>query len=163
MEPAFIIFGGAMSYIIGVAVIIFLLLATEYDNGWAASGITAAAIITLAWGMDINIFSWVWDNPFTALERVAYYFALGAAWGVFKWWFYCIKLLDVVKDIKVEYMNRHKITGSTIPEDRSEDFANEVVGSRKYKDAYYPPQSLGHKADWLMWATWWPISCFWTM
>lgn len=162
MEP-FIIFGGTMFWIIFAIFVVAMIASVEYDNGWAASIITAMMIVALMWAVEINVFTWAWSNPSMAITYFVGYFIAGTIWGITKWWFYCRKLLDVVKDIKVEFLNRHNITDNIIPDNKRDDFNAKVVNYTTYYDRYYPPQSMDHKTDWLMWATWWPFSFFWTM
>lgn len=163
MEPAFIIFGGTVFWVLAAVFFIALLLSIEYDNGWTASVLTVAMVVGLTWGVEINLFAWAWTNPASAFTYFVGYFIAGTVWAIMKWWFYCHKLLDVVKDIKVEFLNYYKISGDMIPDDKRDAFVSGVVKSHRYTDKHYPPQSMDHKSDWLMWATWWPISSFWTM
>ncbi len=163
MEPALIVFGSTLFWVLSAIVFIALVASVEYDNGWFASVITAAALLTLWLGVEINIFMWVWDNPFTAFEYFVVYFIAGTAWAITKWWFYCHKLLDVVKDIKVEFLNNLSIGGDAIPDNQRDKFEQKVVCNPYYRNRYFPPQAMDHKSDWLMWATWWPVSAFWTI
>lgn len=83
---------------------------------------------------------------------------------VAKWWFYCRKLLDAARDIKMEFLNNKNISGNDIPDDKRDEFIERLISHRsRYTDDHFPPQAMTHKADWMMWATYWPISCFWTM
>lgn len=163
MEPL-IIFGGTVFWVIFVIFVIAMITSIEYDSGLGASIITAAMVVGLIWGAEINIFAWIWTNLFLAFTYFVGYFIAGAIWGTTKWWFYCHKLLDVVKDIKVEFLNKFNITDNVIPDNKRDDFEAKVLSDvSKYHDRYFPPRALDHKSDWLMWATWWPFSFFWTM
>ena len=162
MEPL-IIFGGTIFWIIFAIFAVAMIASVEYDNGWMATIITAVMIVIIMWGVEFNVFAWVWDNPSTAIYYFVGYFVAGAVWGVSKWWFYCRKFLDVVKGIKVEFLNSNNISDDKIPENMKDKFEKEVVSNYNYNDSYYPPQAMDHKSDWLMWAMWWPFSFFWTM
>lgn len=163
METAFIIFGGTMFWILAVIFFAALVTSIECDNGWVASTITIVIVITLLFGVDINVFVWIWNNPILAFEYFAVYFIFGAIWGVGKWWYYCRKLLNVARDYKVVFLNNRNISDNKIPDDMRETFGQKLTSSSHYTDIHYPPQALHHKSDWLMWATWWPVSFFWTM
>jgi len=163
MEPAFIVFGGTVFYTIVAIVFVALLVFIEYDMGWGASIVTLAAVLALTFGVEINIFVWTLANPWLAFKYLVYYFALGTGWAIAKWCFYCFKLRPIIKDAKIKFLNTHKIAGDKIPVDKKDEFAKTVTGDPYYTDKNYPPQSMEHKSDWLMWATWWPTSFFWTI
>lgn len=161
-EP-FLLAGGFFFYLLLVIFAGFLFYAVEADSGWYASWTVIVFVIILAQATDIALFTWVLAHPLGAVKYVVYYFLIGSAWGVAKWYFYCIKLRSIARDVKTFFLNDKKISGTEIPDTMKDDFIKVVVNSRHYHDYKFPPQAMDHKSDWLMWATYWPISCAWTM
>lgn len=161
-EPI-ILFGGFLFYALLAVFAVVVLACVEYDKGWGSFWTLVAFVVILSQLSDVAVMGYLMANPWSVAEWVAYYFVAGTVWGVVKWWFYCRKLLDVVRDIKIAFLNKHSIEGTDIPDAKRDNFIEMVKGSRAYPDYHFPPQAMDHKSDWLMWATYWPFSCFWTM
>ena len=162
MEPLLAV-GGIFFYIIVAVFLAVLLGCIEYQKGWWSSILVTAFCLVLYTVFGVNVVTLAVNNPWMIAPYVVGYFVVGSVWACVKWIFYSHKMLDIVKDIKMEYLNRHNISSNVIPEDKKEDFIYKVLANSKYHDEFYPPKFLKHKADWMMWATYWPLSLFWTM
>ena len=162
VEP-FMIVGGTIFWIVAAIFSVALLGCIEYQKGWWSSFLVAGFFTILYFASGINVISVVLANPMTAIYYVGLYVAGGVVWGCVKWWFYSRKAVDVVKELKVKFLNEKKISGDTIPETSMDSFISSVLHSSRYHDEDYPPRFMKHKADWTMWATYWPLSFFWTM
>ena len=162
-EP-FILVGSLFFYVLLTIFVVIMLALVEYDNGWASVWTVAIFALVVSQVTTFPLFTWLMANPFGALELAAYYFMLGAVWGIVKWYFYCLKLSGVAKDAKMLFLNKEGVTGNDIPKDKRKKFISELTRyDSAYTDNHFPPQAMAHKSDWLMWATYWPFSFFWTM
>lgn len=161
-EP-FILAGGMMFYALLAVFAVVMLAAVEYDNGWGSVWALVIFVAILSQATDIAVIGYMMANPWSAAEWAVYYFVAGTVWGVAKWWFYCRKLLDVARDVKMAYLNSINVQGNEIPEDKREKFISGLLHTRQYTDNSFPPQAMEHKSDWMMWAAYWPFSFFWTM
>ena len=160
METFFAV-GGIAFYALLAFFVVALLTSVNYDSGWWSTFITVGFFIALYFAIGFNVVTWTWVHPLLALQYVVEFLVCGVVWACVKMYFHALAMRDIARQVKVQFLNEYGLT--TITEDKKARFITEVKRHPKYTDSFYPPRVLDHKADWLMWATYWPFSLVWTL
>lgn len=151
------------------AEIALLFMFVEYENGFGAtvSVLVFGAALQLMGGVDILGF--LYAHPIKVVALVAAYFALGAIWGVVKWWIFCSDKLREYEEFKSEFLKDNGHAGAkVVPEDLRAKFKRCLVDHAPWKggcrrDLSQAPLVKEHKARVLRWMTFWWVSLIWSL
>jgi len=134
--------------ILGVAAVTMSELLDNNHPGYATTLALVMAAVFVLFG-NFNPIAWIMHNTVEMLEYAAAYFAIGALWGLTKWFFWLRKIHTVLE----EYSARHP------------------SNSRAWQDVAYsrgwpmtlPPKVSEHRTMILGWMALWPSSVIWTL
>ena len=149
-----------------VAELLLLFTFVEYENGFGAtvSVLIFGAILQSMGGVDITGF--MVGNPFKVLALVVGYFALGALWGVVKWWIFCADRLREYEEFKTSFLKaRGHANAKTVPEELRRAFKDALASNKWHSkgDLSVAPSAKEHKAKILRWMTFWWVSLIWSL
>ncbi len=132
----------------------------EHDNGFGATSIVIAFLVTIFFFGDWNPFPLMMADPLLAVELVLGYFIFGAVWAVVKWYFHGLNERDEYRVIKQRFFSNEGIAGDKIPQDLISKWENLV--ERRFSKGV-PPDWMQSKATMTMWMSHWPFSLVWTV
>jgi hypothetical protein len=144
-----------------LAEVIALFLFVEYENGVGATFALIVFGICLQWLGSVNIIQFIVANPWWLVEGLAAYFALGIAWAVIKWYFFCRNLLDRYNELKADWLKAHNVDGNKVPNSIRSDWNRRVRD--EFEDFKIPPIVSEHKARIMRWMSWWVFSLILTL
>lgn len=135
--------------LIVISAIVMSELVDNNSPGWAT--ITAIATVAiLSFLGDFNPLIWIKSNPGEVAFYIAAYFAVGAMWGVVKWYFWLQRLRRKMLEFKREHPGM--------------DDADAIRFLRSAgAGPSMPPQVSEHKARIIGWMALWPASMVWTV
>lgn len=130
--------------------------ATESPVLAAFTVLVALTLYQLVGGVDV--LGYIKNNPLSLLKWSGIYLTVGVVWGTFKWWLFAHKQLDVLKELKAQFLTSHKISGDKIPDDLKKEWLNKT-------DHLYdlPPKVQRHKSRIIRWMAYWPTNVLWTV
>lgn len=125
-----------------------VIISLEYESGWGASGSLGIFLIIMWLFGDLgNLFSL---HGLTALATmIIAYFVLGTGWAVVKWYFYLLAARD--------WLQSHLDSKGKV-----DTYAPGFSTYFKGQDDI-PPKVSKHKAQIMLWMTYWPWSALWTL
>lgn len=114
---------GSLWFWLFLAAELVLLIAYVESEKPAVQFATPISIVTfivlLELGGSVDIFGFINNNKLLTGLLILGYIALGAVWGVFKWWLFCRNEFDKYAAAKAKFLRKNGIVGqadTTIPE-----------------------------------------------
>lgn len=174
-----LVLGSPILWVFACIVWGLLVWAIKSELGYVATIILAASFALYYWlGSGKDALGWIVDNPFTFIQFVLGYIAIGIVWATFYWWLpFCrYQRLEQYLVIKRQWLEANKLhPDSSIPEDKKKDFLeylyNTYVEKEKYRwakrgqggvlVANIKPRAWNFKVDIVRWLSAWPVSMFW--
>lgn len=149
---------GAIGFwIVVVAVNIALLFFTEYiQPGWATCTMIGV-LVFLYYTKTFDAIKYAVQHPWDLVLYVLIYLAVGAGWGVIKWYFYLLKSRDKYQEFRRKWLDSKRIKGTDIPDNLKEEWAR---NSASY--GIKIPQAINNKDRIILWMAYWPWSVIWT-
>lgn len=149
---------------ISFAAFVLIAALTEDDGPGKATLVLAVLAVVLEVFSPFKPLSLAISSPVLAAVYVGAYLAVGAFYGILKWWRYVVVAREVFDaDIADSLKRRGAATlaelASNIRESVIERATNKAVG---YGNSI-PPQIAEHKAKFMGWAAYWPLSGAWTL
>lgn len=148
---------GFWFWLVVIVIGIGIIYEIEQDNGFATTAVAVFGAVAL-WYFSggHNPFPWLANNWAVIVTCIVAYIVIGAGWGVAKWWFYLHNKADQYESNRSMYQSNW----SAMNPDAQKNYTD-YKGYIQSKG--YPPSIAEHKADYLMWMTWWPFSATWTL
>lgn len=146
-----------------IAEIILLFVFVEFENGVGATISLLIFGAALQWCGNVDIISFIAQNPLKVLAILGAYAILGSLWGVVKWWVYCRDKLEEYNDVKADFLQSHGCNDTTmVPESLRSQWASFV---RSLSDRQFgkPPRAADNKSRIIRWMSFWVISLIWTV
>lgn len=150
---------------------LFWLLA--YDRGTAATFSLLVFAALLYFVGDVDIVSYVKDNPKTILYGAAVYFPVGTLWALFKWFLLVLDRKTQYKEDKLNWLRNHKLDIPANTPMNKESVNKGLLDEdtlKKWKEDYRwhsrrdnIPQVRDYKYNILRWVGYWPVSVIWTL
>jgi hypothetical protein len=133
--------------------LIVLAVMVEWDVGFGAGGIVVIYFFGLLFFSNFHPIDWLAHHWIDLIEYVVIYMAIGAVYGVVKWYFYVTRKADDYAenegDFRLQYSGGRQKAYSTY---------KEFLESRDI-----PPSPKRHKHEILMWMGYWPVSAVVTL
>lgn len=161
------VFGSFWFWVIVCLELVALFAFVEFENGIAATISLLVFAACLQFLGDINIISYIANNPWATFGLIAAYFLIGTTWGTIKWWLYCSDRLEQYNERREEFLRgRGEDVNQPVPSHLREEWKR-VIGkgdrspfsSETLAD---PPLAKNHKSDIIRWMSFWFISVVWT-
>ena len=150
-------FGTIWGWIILVVAFIVITALVENDKGfWAFLG-TLLSVILLCGGHFDSALHFIAANPGKVVLMILSYFVLGTVWSILKWFLYVNRQLEKYNERKAHWLHNENLTAITTSE-QALDFKRHLGTFGELS-----PQVREHKSDILLWMTYWPFSCLWTL
>ena len=166
---------GSLWFWLFLAAELVLLIAYVESEKPAVQFATPISIVTfivlLELGGSVDIFGFINNNKLLTGLLILGYIALGAVWGVFKWWLFCRNEFDKYAAAKAKFLRKNGIVGqadTTIPESLRANWRKTIEESqRNYSPddriSAEPPQVRDHKSKIIRWMTFWVVSVLWSL
>ncbi|MES2671642.1 MAG: hypothetical protein V4673_14660 [Pseudomonadota bacterium] len=156
MISAFMLTSGWLFWIFVTAVIVAEISATEADNPFMATVLMAVSIAVIALFSDADLFAVLRLHPIWALSLVPLYFAVGAAWALWKWRCLVVASVAEFEVNKADLISEHQRSEAW----KSSPFEDFI---RRFKD--YPPSAATYenKKRITTWIGFWPFSVLWAL
>lgn len=151
------IFGSFWFWTLVAVEILLLFMFVEYENGIGATISVVGFGVLLQWFGNVDIIDYVRAHPLFIVSATVVYFALGAVWGVIKWWLFCHDALEEYEERRAKFFEINGLPRDTKvvpPEFRT-----------KWRDSHYYvelPQVKHHKIQIIRWMSFWVISMIWS-
>lgn len=156
--------------------IILLFAFIENENGIGATVSVFVFAALLQWFGNVDIISYVRANPMFIVSCLGAYFALGAVWGIIKWWIFCRDRLEDYEEARAKFLKERGQPAGTkvVPVELRAEWKEAVENSGKYGYGYSgykvstkisadPPQVREYKSQIMRWMTFWVISMIWSL
>lgn len=152
MITTFILLGGFYFWVSILAALGFGIFLVEKENGFAATIALLLELGILVLFSDVPIFVWIAANQMLLIYCLIGYFIIGIMWAIAKWYFYVLDRRDEALIIKEDHPSLNR-----------EDLIRKITTSTRYNDLSFPPNAKEHKADFLRWSSYWPLSITWSL
>lgn len=146
--------------VIGVGITILV----ENEEGAWATFVAIASMVGLSFLWKLNLLVVVKANPGRIVAYALAYFAIGAAWSIFKWFTFLHKANSRYEDYKADFLTKNNAVA--LNGELAAKLMDEIIESND--DHYHydeakkisstPPLARNHKASVTRWATYWPFS-----
>lgn len=142
--------------VIGIALTV-IIIGVDRERYRVSTGALIISSIVLLYltGHSISqAYHFVIENPTSIFYGLLIYAVAGIVWGLVKWFFFLLK----VRDMLVAWREKHKVTDQMTHQQTMEFLRwNSLdVGS-------IPPSAVQNKARITQWMIWWPFSMAWTV
>lgn len=156
------VFGTFWFWMLLVAEIVMLFIFIDNENGVGATISMVVFGALLQWFGNVDIIHYVRANPLFILSCAGAYFALGAVWGVVKWWIFCRDRLEEYEEARDAFLKRNGQTSGTkvVPPELRKEWKYYL--DRNSKDIAQTPQVREHKSKIMRWMTFWVVSIVWS-
>ena len=156
-------FSGLLPAILSVIFVIAVILATASETFTVAYVAFVIYLIAFAIFGSANPFTFVWHNPGQAFGFFIGYFVLGAMYSIAKYWSYVTKVVNIVKDIKKNFIIDNNLTISVldeIPEDYQSKWKTYRYNRLNHtdRDRVDNLRATQQKALIMNWIAFWPFS-----
>lgn len=151
--------------------------------------VAVTTTLMVVFGSGMEHFNWVrenwvafffWGDKWYLPGVVPGYIALGAIWGVIKWYFFVCNKLDEYETTKYEWLKSQGVDAKEIPDSLKVRYLDWIVkntGYARMEKVYddkaeewiekpvlrIKPRGWENKAKITAWMAYWPWSFFWTM
>jgi len=145
------------------AEIILLFVFIDNENGIGATVSVGVFAALLQWFGQVDIIHYIQAHPLFILSCAAAYFALGAVWGVIKWWIFCRDRLEDYEEARAEFLKKKGQPAGTkvVPVELRAEWKSTL--ERSYSgNLSETPQVRTHKAKIMRWMTFWVVSIIWS-
>jgi hypothetical protein len=158
------VFGTFWFWMLIAAEIIMLFVFIDNESGLGATISVLVFGALLQWFGDVDIINYVKANPLFLLSCAAAYFALGAVWGVVKWWIFCRDRLEEYEEARDAFLKSKNVPAGTkvVPVELRKEWKDKLQSSRLTIGLSETPQVRTHKAKIMNWMTFWVISIVWS-
>lgn len=127
----------------------------EESLRWAT--LTVVGFITiLIFLTDVPVLSWIGHHYDKLLLYAALYIAIGAVWGIVKWYFYVLNRADDFEEHKTYLLKNY--TNNYKDDSRYPTFKDWLLENQDI-----PPQPHHNKSRITSWMIYWPASAVWTL
>jgi len=143
-------------------IVLFAFIDNESGIGASLSVLTFGAL--LQWFGNVDIIQYIKSYPLFILSCAGAYFALGAVWGVVKWWIFCRDRLEDYEEARDSFLKENKVPAGTkvVPVELRLDWKRKLKSSYRTQGLAEVPQVRTHKAKIMNWMTFWVISIIWS-
>ena len=160
------VIGSFWFWMLIVAEIVMLFVFIDNENGVGATISVVVFGALLQWFGNVDIISYVQGHPLFILSCAGAYFALGAVWGVIKWWIFCRDRLEEYEEVRDSFLKKNgQPAGTKVvpPELRQKwkDYLDHSYGNSRNRLGV-PPQVLDHKSKIMRWMSFWVVSIIWS-
>ena len=162
----------------GSCFLIRLIESEEFAGAFAV--VCGWALLVTFFGSGVEQLKWVSVNPGHFISIIGAYIAVGAVWGIIKWYLYVCKKLDEYESLKYEWLKDKGVDSKTIPDSLKIAWLDYLVKNSKYvtkKKVYdettktwtekpivqVQPRAWLNKSRITSWMAYWPWSMFWTL
>jgi len=161
------VIGSFWFWMLIAAEIIMLFVFIDNENGVGATISVVAFGALLQWFGNVDIIHYVQGHPLFILSCAGAYFALGAVWGVIKWWIFCRDRLEEYEEAREKFLkSKGQPTGTkVVPPELRPEWRNYLDRNKDYRtgdNLSVPPQVRTHKAKIMRWMTFWVVSIIWS-
>lgn len=161
------VIGSFWFWMLILAEIIMLFVFIDNENGIGATISVAVFAALLQWFGNVDIIHYVQGHPLFILSCAGAYFALGAVWGVVKWWIFCRDRLEEYEEARDKFLKENNQPTGTkvVPPELRQRWKDYLERSKSYRDSStlgQPPQVRDHKAKIMRWMTFWVVSIIWS-
>ena len=146
--------------------IALLFMFVEYENGYGASFSILAFAAALQFLGKVDIIGFMYTNPMKVGLLALSYFAVGAIWGVVKWWIFCCDRLREYEEFKTEFLKENNCAGAkVVPENLRVSFKEALAKHawNRGRDLSKAPSAKENKAKIVRWMTFWWVSLVWSL
>lgn len=156
------VFGTFWFWMLLAAEIVMLFVFIDNENGVGATISMVVFGALLQWFGNVDIIHYVRTNPLFILSCAGAYFALGAVWGVVKWWIFCRDRLEEYEEARDAFLKRNGQPSGTkvVPPELRKEWKYYL--DRTSKDIAQTPQVREHKSKIMRWMTFWVVSIVWS-
>lgn len=156
------VFGTFWFWMLLAAEIVMLFIFIDNENGVGATISMVVFGALIQWFGNVDIIHYVRANPLFILSCAGAYFALGAVWGVVKWWIFCRDRLEEYEEARDAFLKRMGQPAGTkvVPPELRKDWKHYL--DRTSKDIAQTPQVREHKSKIMRWMTFWVVSIIWS-
>lgn len=156
--------------LVGIEVML-LFVSTVWEKSWVAWVSLALFLAALQLFGDVNVLSYVWNNPTHILYGIAIYFLGGSIYVFPKWYLFVTdhkrKYLDFRDQFLIDKgLEPTSYKGNPLPDELVPEF-REVWGRQSHwsvpLDVEFRPKARNHKARIIDWMMLWPFNGLWTM
>ncbi len=161
--------GSLLFWLLIAAEIVMLFVFIDQENGIGATISVVVFAALLQWCGDVDLIGYVRLHPLFILSCIAGYFALGAVWGVIKWWMFCRDRLEEYEEARDEFLRSMGQPSGTraVPPELRQQWKEHLrspdhLGRNRTVDLSKTPQVHAHKAEILRWMTFWVVSMIWS-
>ena len=155
---AAIAFGTVWGWITLVAAYIIITALVENDKGvWAFIAVLTSIFLLCKMHLG-DAFHFIIANPGKVALLVLGYFVVGTIWGIVKWFLYVNRELERYNEKKSTWLQNEKLKAIETSEQALE--FKKFLG---YSGVDIAPKARSHKSDIMLWMTYWPFSCLWTI
>lgn len=135
----------------------FLAALLHHDYlGWAIF-FTVLLVAGFVYGIGVNPFIWVWNNPITTLTYAVLYLGIGIGWSIFKWDKHTKKRAEALETSwKSRNTVRSRLSSTHVARELGEEEQPELT-YREYFDTHMP---IALNCKWMItgWVAYWPAS-----
>jgi hypothetical protein len=160
------VFGTFWFWLFLAAEIIWLLSCAARDSvGWQWIVSVFLFLGILQCFSDVNVFLFIWHNPFLVFLLLGLYLLGGCIWVFPKWWFFCKDHLRKYIDLRDEFLRSRNIEGSVVPQELKEAWKDRYVANNTYHEdrIVFKPEPKLYKNRIVTWMVLWPMSFLLTM
>lgn len=156
------VFGSFWFWTLLAAEIVMLFVFIDNENGVGATISMVVFGALLQWFGNVDIISYVRSNPLFILSCAGAYFALGAVWGVIKWWIFCRDRLEQYEEARDAFLKENGQPSGTkvVPVELRQKWKYYL--NRTNEDISQTPQVREHKSKIMRWMTFWVVSIIWS-
>jgi hypothetical protein len=158
---AAITFGTVWGWIIFVVAFIIITALVENEKGFWAFLAIILTVVALCTPHFQSAVHFIVANPGKVVLMVLGYFVVGTVWGIIKWFLHVNRELERYNEKKAEWLQHYETVTPGVISTSEEALAfKNSIGGYGYQ---MPPQAREHKSDILLWMSYWPFSCLWTL
>lgn len=150
----------------GSALIIWAL---EKEKGLLASVVLLASILAMTFFGNVPTFAWIAANPLLFTGIAVGYVAVGAGWGLVRWWAFNSHILEEYEEDKMEWLHARGVNDLIVPDNLkaawnenlkkyNSRWSKDVNGERKI---VIDPYWWDYKNQIATWMAIWPWSFAW--
>lgn len=184
--PLLFVTFGLWWWLVVVAASCLIIYNIDRDKGlWASFFLGVGALSLILFG-DPTLPSWLVNNPGVVLFSMFLYFAIGALWGLVKWYLYVTDQRADYDDLKRQWLrDRQQDSNGPIPEDLKKAWTEFLRDNHSSRYTYVSlvtkkdpngyerqervlqvrivPLAWENKSRISRWMTFWPWSVLWTV
>lgn len=160
---AMLAFGTPVFWLCSAIVFIIITALVENDEGFWATIVAIGTICSLQFLSNVPLFTAIKAHPGKTVLYILSYFAIGAAWSLFKWYIFLHKARAKYDELKAKTME--KMGATTFTGEVAVKLMDALAQENRYlsdgdptRINSTPPLARKHKSSLTRWATYWPFS-----